>query len=63
MDSLALMSHRHSACVLVVLFEGAAPQMVHSQTKNDHLEMIIFPPVLPQGVEQPLKLIIHHYRP
>ncbi len=29
----AIISVRHSACVLVVLVESAAPQMVHSQTK------------------------------
>ena len=30
---VAIISVRHSACVLVVLVESAAPQMVHSQTK------------------------------
>ena len=38
---VAIISVRHSACVLVVLVESAAPQMVQAQSnKNDHLEMI-----------------------
>jgi hypothetical protein len=31
---------RHSACLLVVLGESAAPDVVHGQAEHDHLERI-----------------------
>ena len=36
----AIISVHHSTCVLVVLIEGAAPQMMNRHSKDDHLERI-----------------------
>ena len=36
----AIISVHHSACVLVVLIEGAAPQMMNRHSKDDHRESI-----------------------
>ncbi len=48
----AIISVRHSACVLVVLVEGAAPQMMNRQTKDYQLERIsLLSAVLTPGIE------------
>ena len=54
----AIISVRQSACVLVVLVEGAAPQMMNRQTKDYQLERIsLLSAVLAPAIENVASIV------